>query len=115
MVSSRELLAELAEAARDAARDRPGGQVERLADRPVALVPCEEAVEDLAALRRERVERLVDRERVVEGLEYVLGAELELLHGRLARLAGEPVEAQPARQLADPRPDGAVAAQRVEP
>ena len=41
------------EAAGDPARDRAGRDVERLADRAVALVAGEEAVEDLAALRSE--------------------------------------------------------------
>src|SRR5665213_429303 len=38
------------EAPRDPARDRASGQVERLADRAVALVLGEEAVEDVAAV-----------------------------------------------------------------
>ena len=46
----REPLAEPRQAPRDPARDRPGGQVEGVGDRPVALVPGEEAVEDLAAV-----------------------------------------------------------------
>src|SRR2546426_4770007 len=43
-----ERVAKLVEAAGDAARDRPGRQLERLADRAVALVAGEEAVQDLA-------------------------------------------------------------------
>ena len=51
-ISSLEFLAQLAEAARDPARDRSGGQIERFADDAVALVAREEAVEHLAAVRR---------------------------------------------------------------
>src|SRR5262245_26457215 len=48
-ISSLQLLAELLQAAGDAARDRARGEVERVPDLPVALVLREEAVEDLAA------------------------------------------------------------------
>jgi len=42
---SLESLPQLLEAARDPACDRPGGEPELFADRPVALVPAKEAVE----------------------------------------------------------------------
>ena len=45
-----EPLPEPVEAARDPARDRAGREPELLADRPVALVAAEEAVEHLVAL-----------------------------------------------------------------
>ena len=51
----------------------PGGEVELGADRPVALVPREEAVEDLAAVGREPVERGADGHRLVELCEAVVG------------------------------------------
>ena len=50
-----QLVAEASETARDAARDRPGRDVELVRDRLVALVAGEEAVEDvLARVRRAR-------------------------------------------------------------
>src|SRR5438128_8846747 len=57
---------QLAEAARDPARNRPRGQVERFADRAVALVVGEEAIEDLAAVVGHRRHRLVNRKGLVE-------------------------------------------------
>src|SRR5581483_10692811 len=49
-LSSQERLAEVLEAARDAARDRSGRDRKRRADGAVALVTREEAVEDLLAV-----------------------------------------------------------------
>src|SRR5205807_2810681 len=57
---------QLVQAARDPARDRPRRQIERLADRAVALVVGEEAIEDLAAVLGHRRHGLVNGERLVE-------------------------------------------------
>src|SRR5262249_12312362 len=92
LISSLETLTELAEAARDPARDRPGRDPELLADRPVALVAAEEAVEHLLALLRELAERLAHGERLVEVLHRLLDAgRLEI--GRLVTAR----RGQPAR------------------
>src|SRR5687767_4817907 len=48
--SSLECFPQLSEATRDAARNRPGRELEGLPDRLVALVAREEAVEDLLAV-----------------------------------------------------------------
>src|SRR6188472_4016450 len=53
------------QAAGDSARDRAGGKLECVADRPIALVPREEAVEDFLAVLGQRRERLVDVERLL--------------------------------------------------
>src|SRR5439155_24952338 len=53
--SSLERRAELRQTAGDPARDRPRRQVERVADRLVALVSREEAIEDVAAVAPEPV------------------------------------------------------------
>ena len=65
----------------DAARDRPGGKLERLADRPVALVACEEAVEDLAAVLREPGQRVMDVEGLLQLGEHVVVGGLGQLLG----------------------------------
>ena len=90
--------------------------VERVADRPVALVAREEAVENLAAVPREPVERMVDVEGLVEPLDYLLCVgRLRLLHRLLAGLAAQAVDAEPPGQLAEPRSDRSVVAQTLEP
>ena len=68
-ISSLELRAQLTEAARDPARDRPGREIEGLADRPVALVAGEKAVEDLAAAAGKGAQSVVHVESLVEPLE----------------------------------------------
>src|SRR6266513_76867 len=62
--SSLEFFAQLDEATRNAAGDRSGGQLERLPDRPVSLVACKEAVEDLAAVLGQARHRVMDVERL---------------------------------------------------
>ena len=114
--SSLEFLAQFAEAPRDPARDRPGGQIESFADDAVALVAREEAVEDLAAVRRERLQPLVDVQCLVEALDLAVDLVGERLLGRLlARAGAEPVDASVSRQLGEPGSDRGVVAQRVEP
>src|SRR5438552_12925640 len=72
VISSLEFLSQLDEAARDSACDRARRQLERLADRPVALVPSEETVEDLAAASGQAGHCLVDVERLVDARDCVL-------------------------------------------
>src|SRR5207244_2006951 len=94
------------ETARDAARDRACGQVELLADRAVALVAGEEPVEHVAARLADLLERLPDRERLVERLEHLVDAvRLELLDRRLTGRLADPVDAEPPCQLRGPRPE----------
>ena len=91
-------------------------ELERLADRAVALVPGEEAVEDLAAVAGERPQPLVHVERLVEPLDRRVGASARRLLGRLlARAGAQPVDAGVPGQLREPGPDRGVVAQRVEP
>src|SRR3954463_10865736 len=72
LVSSLELVFQLDQTAGNTACNRPGGQLQRLADRAVALVPREEAVENLAAVFRQADHRIVHVERLVEPREDVL-------------------------------------------
>src|SRR3954470_609395 len=100
-----EALLQLPEAARDPAGDRAGRDPELLADRPVALVAAEEAVEHLLALVRELGKRLADGERLVELVEGGVDS-LRLGLGRLlACRRGHPVEADAAGHLRDPGPE----------
>ena len=109
------MLAELRKAARDAAGDRSRGQAEELADRPVALVPREEPVEDLPALLGQFGERLVHRQRLVQALERVLrDVGLGLLLELLARRGAQMVDAEPACELGQPGLNGRVVAEPVE-
>src|SRR5439155_3370188 len=111
--SSLEFCLEFPETARDPAGDRAGGQLEGLADRPVALVPAEEAVEDLTARVAHCIEPGPHGERLVEGGErFVDAARLELVEvgRRFAARTAQPVDADPPGQLCDPRPDGLVVA-----
>src|SRR6185503_12260483 len=73
-VSSLEDFAKFCETARDAAGDRAGRDLEDLADRLVALVAGEKAVEDLLAGLRELAQRLADAERLVEAVESLVQA-----------------------------------------
>src|SRR5262249_47290872 len=109
-------VAELDEAARDPARDRAGRQLERIADRAVALVACEEAVEDLPAVLGQLPHRLVDRERLVERADALLVGEavLERFGRALARARADRVDAEPARELREPGPQRLVVAEAVE-
>src|SRR4029079_5793071 len=66
------VVAQFRQAAGDSARDRAGGRVARVAYRAVALVTGEEPVEDLLAVLRQRRERLVDVERLLELPEDVV-------------------------------------------
>src|SRR4051812_12770654 len=114
--SSFEVVAKLAEAARDPAGDRPGGELELIADRPVALVAREEAVEHLAARLWQPRQRLLHREGLVEvGNDRLVVSRDDFLRRLLAPLVGEAVEAQPPSQLCDPRPHRRVVPERVEP
>src|SRR4029077_15988994 len=104
-VSSRsclEALPEPAEAARDSARDRSRRDTELLADRPVALVTAEEAVEHLLALLRQLLERLADREGVVELLDGSVDAGRVEVRRFLTFGSCDPVEADPPGELRDP-------------
>src|SRR5207249_4519861 len=95
-----------------AACDRAGREVKRLADRAIALVAREEAVEDLPAVLRERRQRLVDRERLVERVQRLIQRPFLDRLGRLLAPAGpQPVNAQPARQLREPGPECLVVTQ----
>src|SRR5919201_6179873 len=95
---------------RDAAGDGSRRQVELVRDRLVALVPCEEAVEDLLAVLRQAGESLVHRERLVDPRQRVVEARrLQVLSGRLlARPGAEVVDAEAARELGEPGADGLV-------
>ena len=94
----------------------PGGQVERLADRAVALVPGEEAVEDLPAVSGELLERSCGppAPRRASRAASSTSLRLDVLLGDLAAAGAEAVDAASARQLRDPRPDRGVVAQPVE-
>src|SRR6476469_9454503 len=103
------------EAARDSARNRARGQVERLADRAVALVVGEEAVEDLATVVGHRRHRLVNRERLVELRERLVEvAGLHVLRRHLPAVQADPVDARPPRQLCEPGPERVVVPQPLE-
>jgi hypothetical protein len=118
LVSSHEHLAELVEAPGDAAGDRPRRKLERLADRAIALVPGEEAVEDLAAMLGQIRQRLVDVERLFELGEDVVRRRLRQLlgiGGELPRAGAQAVDAETAGELRDPGADCLVVAERVEP
>src|SRR5205085_11254872 len=106
-LSSLECVLQLDEAARDPAGDRPGGELERVADRLVALVAREEAVEDLAAVPAEPAEGVADVEGLVQALELFVGlGGLRLLVDRdLAARAAQRVDAEPPCQLGEPGPD----------
>src|SRR5436305_781579 len=117
--SSLEFYAQLSEAARDAACDRSLRDVERSADRRVALVAREEAVEDLRAVLRKVGERGADGQSLLEAVELVVGSRLDALElgdveDRLARRGAQPVDRYAPRQLGEPRPDRAVVAQARE-
>src|SRR4051812_16544541 len=71
-------LPQLGQAARDPACDRAGRQVERLADRAVALIPAEEAVEDLATWLTHGFEALTDVHSLVEPRERLIQGALLL-------------------------------------
>src|SRR5207249_2881234 len=101
--SSLQLGPQLPEAARDAARDRPGRQLERVADRPVALVAAEEALEDLPARVADRLQGGAHRQRLVQrrqGLVHPRRLEIVELRGPFAPAAAQAVDAEPPRQLA---------------
>src|SRR5437867_4915559 len=66
LVSSLQLLPQLPQTARNPAGDRAGRQIERGADRPVALVLGEEAVEDLLAGFGQLGKRLPDGKGLLE-------------------------------------------------
>jgi len=106
-VSSLEYLAEFCEAARDPAGDRAGGDLERFADRLIALVAREEAVEDLLAGLRQLGERLADGERFVEAVERLVGVlGLDVLAAQLlARAGADAVDREPPCELGDPGAD----------
>src|SRR6185503_6794282 len=116
LFSSLELSPEFPQAARDPARDRPGRNVEGLADHPVALVAAEEPVQDLGAVLRKVLQRLVDHQRLVDALELVAGSlDLEdLLDRRLAGARTEAVDAQPPGRRGDPGAQRGVVAQLAE-
>src|SRR6266850_1728709 len=116
--SSLELLTQLDEAPGNAARDRAGGQFERLAARPIGLVAGEEAVEDLPAVLGQTRHRVVDVERLVDPSERVLVRiyrKLAFVGRLLAGARSQPVDADASGQLSDPGLDRFVAAKRVEP
>src|SRR3954467_4518850 len=105
------------EAARDAAGDRPGREVERGGDRLVALIAREEPVEDLAAVLRRGGERLVNGQGLVQERKGLVGlCRRELLVGDrpLARARAKAIDAEPPGQLGQPRLDRRVVPQLVE-
>src|SRR5918999_5154868 len=115
--SSLQLGAKFDQTAGNAAGNRARRQIERLADQAVALVPGEEAVEDLPAVPWKRRERIVHRERLVEPRNRVVdpGRLLDgLLAGVLARAGPERVHAEPPRELRQPGTDRLVVAQLVQ-
>src|SRR6185312_17017669 len=92
-----------------------GGDDERLADRAVALVAREEAVEHLLARLGQRRERVTHGERLVERREHVVEpGRLELLCRLLASAGAQAVDAGAACQLPDPWTDRAVVAEPVQ-
>src|SRR5436190_11933707 len=102
-VSSLELSTQLDEAARDAAGDRAGRQLEPVADRPVALVTAEEPVKEVRARFAQAVERPAHRDRKVElGKGLVHLAWLDVFRRLDACCLPKPVNAQVARQLREP-------------
>ena len=104
------------ETAGDAACDRAGGQVERGADRLVALVAGEESIEDVGARLTQRAERLVDVERLLDVGEPVgPDPRARLRLGGILACAAEPVDAGAAGELADPGTYRRVVPQAVEP
>jgi hypothetical protein len=108
--------AQLGQAARDPARDRARRQVELLADRAVALVPGEEAVEDLPAVLGQLGQELAHHPGLLEPLDRLVRlAAVDLLHRLDAARVAQAVEAAAPRQLRDPRPHGVVLAELAEP
>ena len=94
----------------------PCGTSSDSADRRVALVAREEAVEDLRAVLGEVGERGAHGQSLLEAVELVVGGRLDALElgdveGRLARGGAQPVDRDAPRQLRQPRPDRAVVAQ----
>src|SRR6266403_5134749 len=103
--SSLELLAQLDEAAGNAAGDRAGGQFEGFADCPIRLVAREEAVENLPAVVRQTGHRVVDVEGVVDPADRVLVRiyrEIAFVGRLLARARSQPVDADASGELSDP-------------
>src|SRR5207302_976282 len=99
----------------DAAGDGAGGQSQRRPDRGVALVAPEEPVEDVPARLAHRLQRLLHAERLVQLVERVVDSRVRRVGiDRLASACADAVDAEPPRQLRDPRPDGIVAAQVAE-
>src|SRR5437868_4233723 len=116
--SSLEFFAQLDEATRNTAGDRSGGQLERLPDRPVSLVACKEAVEDLAAVLGQARHRVMDVERLVDPRDRILvrvRRQIGLVGCFLSCARSQPVDADAAGELGDPGLDRVVAAQRAEP
>src|SRR5919109_663286 len=116
-LSSLEHATQPIEAARDPARDRAAGDREFLADRRIALVTSEEAVEHLSAVGGELRQRLPHVESLVQLRHVVVGGVEEWLDflRTLPSESAQAVDAQPAGELREPRTNGGVVAEPVEP
>src|SRR5438552_5460903 len=114
--SSLELLPELGQTAGKPARDRPGRQFELLADRLVALITTEEAVEQIGTGIAELVQGLADGHRVVElGKGVVEAGRRQLLIGRLRTCClAQAIKAEVPGQLGQPGLDRRVVAQLAQ-
>ena len=107
---------QLLETARNPARDRARGQVERLTDRLVALVAGEEPVEDLLAgsPAGSRASRAPSSASSSSAEPVVEARPARPPRSRPRWSSAQPVDARPPRQLRDPRPNRAVVAQAAE-
>ena len=113
-VSSLELVPKPAQAAGDATCDRPRRDVEPAGDRPVALVLCKEAIEDLLACLREARERLPNCKRVFDVVEIELSSSVMGSSVSSSRPLPARKSRHRRRQLCDPRPEGRVVAKCLE-
>src|SRR4051794_16828959 len=94
------------ETAGDPACDGPGRDRESFADGAVALVACEEPVENLLALGAEVGEAVANEHRLVEtGDRVVRGPFVDLLHRHDPARPAQQVETAVACQLSDPGAD----------
>ena len=91
--------------------------VQPLADRSVALVAAEKAIEDLPARVAHLVERVAYSHCVIELAEDVVGRGLVELGvgGSVAGDQAQPVDAEPAREHGEPGSDRVVASQLRQP
>src|SRR5262245_33256558 len=89
--------------------------MEGVADRPIALVPREEAVEDVLTVVGQDRECLVDRNRLVQPDQRVVHfGRLDHVLWMLLGASPQPVDTEAPGQLGEPRPDRVVVPELVE-